>query len=106
MSKSLSGASLPLELRTFQPGLYEINFSFTYPEFVTESMYFDWQGRRTGPWDYAPYGEHTGDCLLPCVYLIRNGIKTTKSRVFIPRQEELDKHWFNGKIGFYVENIT
>ena len=103
MSKSLSGASLPLELRTFQPGLYEINFSFTYPEFVTESMYFDWQGRRTGPWDYAPYGEHTGDCLLPCVYLIRNGIKTTKSRVFIPRQEELDKHWFNGKIGFYVE---
>lgn len=90
----------------FLPGLYEIVYAFTAPEFDPETMYFDWHGRRTGPWDYAPSGPHNGDCLLPYVTLVRNDAQDFRARVFIPRQEELDRRWFNGRIGFYVEKTA
>ena len=65
-------------------------------------MTFEWFGRQTGPWDYAPSGPRNGDCLLPCVHLQTSTGVDTQARVFIPRREELDKRFFNGRVGFRV----
>jgi hypothetical protein len=87
----------------FEPGLYEIIYSFVATDFDPSIMTFDWHGRSTGPWDYAPSGPDKGDCLLPCVHFTSSTGINTKARVFIPRREELDQNHFNGRLGFHVE---
>ena len=88
----------------FEPGLYEIIYNFVAPEFDPQSMTFDWHGRATGPWDYAPSGPNQGDCLLPCVHFSSSTGINTKARTFIPRQSELDQKHFNGRLGFRVKH--
>lgn len=84
----------------FEPGLYEIHYEFHAPDFDSESMIFDWRGRKTGPWDYAPYGPKNGECLLPKVHFKTNEGFEMQARVFIPRREALDKKRFAGRLGF------
>jgi len=89
--------------QTFAPGMYEVIYGFTALNFDKEKLYFDLEGRRTGPWDYAPWGAaNSGDCLLPCVHLTSSQNDDVKARVFIPRQSELDRCFFNGRVGFRV----
>lgn len=89
--------------QSFPPGLYEIHYQFHAPGFDPESMTFDWQGQKTGPWDYAPGGPRDGECLLPTVRLRTGAGAEVKARVFIPRRTELDQRSFHGRVGFRVE---
>ncbi len=85
-------------------GLYEIIYGFEDPGFDIGSLYFEFMNRNTGPWDYAPaFAKDRGKCLLPHVELEMPSLKR-KSRVFIPRKSELDRRYFNGRIGFYVDS--
>ncbi|HBC85739.1 MAG TPA: hypothetical protein DCZ94_02165 [Lentisphaeria bacterium] len=90
---------------TLDEGLYEIIYGFEAPDFEADSLYFEFMGRRTGPWDYAPsFAKNRGECLLPHVELEITSALKRKSRVFIPRKTELDKKYFNGRIGFYLDS--
>lgn len=84
-------------------GVYELRYSFTAPGFDPESTNCLFDGRRTGPWDYAPWGtSNDGDCLLPKVTLRSSTGEVATARVFIPRESELRERFFNGRIGFRV----
>ncbi|HCE45991.1 MAG TPA: hypothetical protein DET40_20795 [Lentisphaeria bacterium] len=90
---------------TLDEGLYEIIYGFEDPDFDISSLYFEFMGRNTGPWDYAPsFAANRGECLLPHVELEIPQELKRKSRVFIPRKTELDRKYFNGRIGFYVDH--
>ena len=70
----------------FEPGLYEIRYAFDAPGFDPESMSYDWEGLKTGPWDYAPGGPRNGECLLPTVRLKTDTGADVLARTFIPRR--------------------
>ncbi len=90
---------------TLEEGLYEIVYRFEAPDFDVESLYFEWMGHRTGPWDYAPrFAKNRGDCLLPHVELSVTPDLHTSSRVFIPSSPDLERKSFSGRMGFYVES--
>jgi hypothetical protein len=90
--------------QSFDAGLYEIHYQFRAPGFDPDSMTFDWQGQKTGPWDYAPSGPRNGECLLPTVRLTTSAGAEVKARVFIPRRPELDAGNFHGRVGFRVKD--
>lgn len=90
----------------FAPGLYEIHYRFHAPGFDPESLSFDWQGQKTGPWDYAPGGPRNGECLLPTVRLKTSAGGEARARVFIPRCPELEQRMFHGRVGFRVEEAS
>jgi hypothetical protein len=89
--------------RVLPPGLYEIEFTMAIPGFDREKLYYQWDGQKTGPWDYSWLKGNEGALLLPYVDLYVDGQKRSSMRVFIPRKDRLEQNLFRGAVGFRQE---
>lgn len=85
-------------------GFYEIEFSVEIPTFPVDSLYFDWRGTRTGPWDYSWLPGNEGQLLLPYAELSINGQHRGGARMVIPRADELERKEFRSIIGFSLDH--
>ncbi len=95
---------MKLHFDCLTPGMYELIYRFRARQFDPEQLFFNVDGRRSGPWDYAPWtAPNAGACVLPRVCVSGSEIDRTTARVFVPRAEELERREFSGSIGFEVK---